>query len=68
MQNQVSDRVQRSNYLSLLSGVEPREEKPLQGDDNRVAEEQRDSDSSSDFPKISASAKQDFRHAPRRTR
>lgn len=68
MQNRIRARVLRSNYLSLLSCVEPQEAKPLQGEDNRCTEERQDSDSSTDFPKISASANRTSHHPPRPVR
>jgi len=36
MQKRIRARVQRSKYLSLLSGIESREAKPLPGDDDIV--------------------------------
>lgn len=36
MQNRIRARVRRSKYLSLLSGIESREAKPLPGDDDTL--------------------------------
>jgi len=36
MQKRIRARVQRSKYLSLLSGIESREAKPLPGDDDTL--------------------------------